>query len=120
MKISYFMILICFAIYDQIAKSLSDYSLNLSIFYHVSYLSFISFVIIDSAIKTRNKDRLLLLILSLPFLVRILLNLICINKDYDFYMRIVNQPLIDFLTWSVLIISVIILMPWENLKLYRK
>ena len=112
--ISFFLLLICLAIYDNLVKGVTEFSVNLDVFYHSSILGFILFWIWIQWKESRNKfDRKVLMILSLPFILRIILNLLSINKNYSEYSNLVSNQFIDFITWLAIVI-LLILVSWEK------
>ena len=104
------------AYFDKAVKYVTEFSVNLDVLYHVSFLSFVVFWIYKTHSEARNKfDRHILKILSLAFIVRICLNLLSINKDYEKYSRLVNNDAIDIFTWFVLVITLMIAV-WEKYR----
>ncbi|MHA2182226.1 MAG: hypothetical protein ACXAAH_12475 [Promethearchaeota archaeon] len=70
---------------------------------------FIGFVGLVWSTETHNKfDRRLLILLSSAFMVRFVLNLIAINTSYEKYSRIVNNNVIDYCTWFLLVVAIVI------------
>ncbi len=111
---SLFLLLICFAIFDNLVKNVTEFSVNLDVFYHCSILCFILFWIWIQWKESRNKfDKKVLMILALPFMLRIGLNLLSINKNYEQYSNLVSNQFIDFITWLAIVI-LLILVSWEK------
>ncbi len=111
---SIFLLLICLAIYDNLVKNITEYSVNLDVFYHCAWLGFALFVAWLFWKESRLKfDKLILIILSIPFIVRIGLNLLSINKNYSEYSNLVSNQYIDYITWMS-ISSLLIIVSWQK------
>ena len=111
---SFFLLLVCFAIYDSLVKRVTEYSVNLDIFYFCSIYSFVVFWIWVLIKETRNKfDKKVLMILSVPFILRIVLNLLSINQSYEKYSNLVSNAYIDYVSWMVLSV-LLILVSWRK------
>ena len=111
---SFFLLLICFAIFDNLVKNVTEFSVNLDVFYHCSIFAFILFWIWIQWKESRNKfDKKVLMILSLPFILRIVLNLLAIDENYNEYSNLVSNQFIDFITWLAIVI-LLILVSWEK------
>ena len=117
---SIFLLLICFAIFDNLVKDVTEFSVNLDVFYHCSILSFILFWIWILWKESRNKfDKKVLFILSIPFIFRIVLNLLSINEDYKEHSNLVSNQFIDFITWLAIVV-LLILVSWEKFIVSRQ
>ena len=111
---SFFLLLICFAIFDNLVKNVTEFSVNLDVFYHCSIFAFILFWIWIQWKESRNKfDKKILIILSMPFILRIVLNLLAININYEGYSNLVSNATIDYITWMSLG-CFIILISWRK------
>ena len=111
---SIFLLLICLAIYDNLVKNVTEYSVNLDVFYHSSIFTFILFWIwIQWKESVFRIDKRVLIILSIPFILRIGLNLLSINKNYSEYSALVSNRYIDYTTWLIIVILLIQLL-WEK------
>jgi len=108
------LLLAAFALYDSMVRGLTLYSVNLDIFYFCSVYGFILFTMISALLKARlRRDQLMILALSLPIALRLILNLVSINREYEDYARIVNSLFIDHLTWVVLSIVILVAL-WQK------
>ena len=114
-KISSFcLLLICFAIFDNLVKNVTKFSVNLDVFYHCSIFAFILFWIWIQWKESKSRfDKRVLIILSMPFILRIMLNLLSINKNYNEYSGLVSNIYIDFITWLAIVILLILII-WEK------
>ena len=111
---SIFLLLICLAIYDEKVKNVTEFSVNLDVLYHCAWLGFALFVAWLFWKESRLKfDKLILIILSIPFIVRIILNLLSINQEYEKYSSLVSNSTIDYITWMSLS-SLLILISWQK------
>ena len=111
---SFFLLLICFAIFDNLVKNVTKFSVNLDVFYHCSIFIFILFWIKTTWKESRNKfDRKVLIILSMPFILRFGLNLSAINENYKGYSKLVSNQYIDFITWLAIVILLLLIL-WEK------
>ena len=112
--ISYFLVLFSLAVFDKAVKYVDVFSVNLSVQYNGSLMLFIGFVGLVWSQETRNKfERKVLILLSMAFLLRFVLNLIAINTDYEKYSGIVNNNYVDVFTWVLVIVGLIIIL-WER------
>ena len=117
---SFFLLLICFAIFDNLIKNVTEFSVNLDVFYHCSIFAFILFWIRIQWKENRNKfDRKVLVILSLPFILRLGLNSLAINEDYKGYSKLVSNQYIDFITWLAIVILLLLVL-WERFIVLRR
>lgn len=111
---SFFLLLICFAIFDNLVKNVTKFSVNLDVFYHCSIFAFILFWIWIQWKESKSRfDKRVLIILSMPFILRIMLNLLSINKNYNEYSGLVSNIYIDFITWLAIVILLILII-WEK------
>ncbi len=116
---SIFLLLVCLALYDNLVKNITEYSVNLDVFYHSSIFTFILFWIwIQWKESVFTIDKLILIILSIPFIVRIGLNLLSINKNYSEYSALVSNRYIDYTTWCTVVILLILIL-WEKYIILR-
>ena len=110
--ISIFLLLLSFAVYDTLIKRIGGFPVNLVVFFYCSIYGFVIFMIY--AIEVRNKfDKKVLTILSLPFMLRIVLNLLAIGKDRQGYNNLVSNEYIDYVTWITIVVLLILLL-WEK------
>lgn len=117
---SFFILLFIFALYDRLVAQVESYSINLDVLYFVSIYSFIMFWLIDVFFDAYNRmQRLIIVALSLPIAVRILLNLLSIDKDYETYRRLVNNATIDVTTWIVLAFVILVIL-WQKSIISRR
>ena len=111
---SFFLLLICLALYDNLVKNITEYSVNLDVFYHSSIFTFILFWMwIQWKESVFRIDKRVLILLSIPFIVRIILNLLSINQEYEKYSSLVSNSTIDYITWMSLS-SLLILISWQK------
>lgn len=111
---SIFLLLASFAIYDSLVKRNTEYSINLDVFYFCSIYSFVVFWIWILINETRNKlDKRVLIILAAPFVLRIVLNLMSINKSYIEYSNLVSNAYIDYISWMALSVLLIFIL-WQK------
>ena len=111
---SIFLLLASFAIYDSLVKRITEYSINLDVFYFCSIYSFVVFWIWILINETRDKlDKRVLIILAIPFVLRIILNLMSINKSYSEYSNLVSNAYIDYVSWMSLSV-LLILVVWQK------
>jgi ABC-type Mn2+/Zn2+ transport system permease subunit len=111
---SFFLLLIALAIYDNLVKNISEYSVNLDVFYHSSIFTFILFWIwIQWKESIFKLDKRVLIVLAIPFILRIGLNLLSINKSYSEYSDLVSNRYIDYTTWLTIVILLILIL-WEK------
>jgi hypothetical protein len=109
-----FLLLLSLAIFDKLVKGITEFSINLDVQYHGSWMLFVVFVIWLFYKEARNKlDKAVLITLSLPFILRIFLNLLAINKDYKTYTSLVSNEYIDRFTWMSLA-CLLILIAWRK------
>ena len=109
---SIFLLLLCFAIYDSLIKSIGGFPVNLVIFFYCSIYMFVVFMIYT--IEVRSKfDKKVLMILSLPFLLRIVLNLLAIGKTRHEYNDLVSNAYIDYVSWMTLSVLIILVL-WQR------
>ena len=67
-------------------KDVTEFSVNLNIFYHVSIHGFILFWIYIAYSETKVKlNKRLLTVISTPFILRIIINMASIDQDYATY-----------------------------------
>ena len=116
--ISVFSLLLCFAIYDTLIKRIDGFPVGLVVFFYCAIYCFILFTIY--AIEVQNRfDKKVLTILSLPFILRIVLNLLAIGKDRQGYNNLVSNEYIDHMTWLTIVILLILLL-WERFIIIRQ
>ena len=116
---SIFLLLVCLALYDNLVKNITEYSVNLDVFYHSSIFTFILFWIwIQWKESVFRIDKRVLIILSIPFILRIGLNLLSINKNYSEYSALVSNRYIDYTTWLTIVILLILIL-WEKYIILR-
>ena len=116
---SIFLLLVCLALYDNLVKNITEYSVNLDVFYHSSIFTFILFCIwIQWKESVFRIDKRILIILSIPFILRIGLNLLSINKNYSEYSALVSNRYIDYTTWCTVVILLILIL-WEKYIILR-
>jgi hypothetical protein len=107
--IAIFGLLLCWAVYDKLVKGADSFPVNLVVFFFCSIYCFILFVLWDWRKKEGNEfDKTVLIIASLPVMLRIVLNLLAINQDRDVYNSLVSNEYIDYFSWLTLIIILII------------
>ena len=110
--ISVFLLLLAFAVYDTLIKRIGGFPVNLVVFFYCSIYGFVVFTIYS--IEVRSKfDKKVLTILSLPFLLRIVLNLLAIGKDRQEYNNLVSNEYIDYVTWMSLSLLLILAL-WQK------
>ena len=110
--ISVFLLLLCFAIYDTLIKRIGGFPVNLVVLFYCSIYVFVVFTIY--AIEVRSKfDKKVLIILSLPFILRIVLNLLAIGKSRQEYNNLVSNEYIDYVSWMSLSILLILVL-WQK------
>ena len=111
---SFFLLLICLAVYDNLVKNITEYSVNLDVFYHSSIFTFVLFWMwIQWKESIFKLDKRVLMVLSIPFILRISLNLLSINKNYSEYSALVSNQYIDYITWMSLS-ALLILVSWQK------
>lgn len=119
--ISYFGLLLAYVIYDRLVKQYPEFPVNMAIFFFVSGYGFVLYRIFIDTKETKNKVyRTILLILSLPFALRVGLNLSAINTDYEIYNKFTSNYTIDIITWGALLIVFSIALIWINSKFHLK
>lgn len=112
--ISVFALLLCFALYDTLVKKAQGFPVNLVAFFYCSLYCFIAFVLWDWRKSERNKfDRKILTVAILPFLLRIILNLLSINQSREVYNNLVSNQYIDYFSWITLM-GILIIMLWQK------
>ena len=112
--IAVFALLFCFALYDNLVKKSVGFPVNLVVFFYVSLYSFIVYVIYIFYQETINKfDKKVLIVGASPFLLRICLNLLSINRDRDIYNNLVSNEYIDYFSWLALIV-ILITISWRK------
>ena len=110
--LSVFILLLSFAVYDKYGTS--EWNTNLVVMYYVIFHGFAVFWIWEIYKSTRNKlDRAVLIVLSLPFFLRIILTLLAIGKSRDEYNGLVSNSIIDYVTWIALA-CLLILIVWRK------
>ncbi len=101
--VSFFILLLSFAVYDKYGTI--EWNTNFVVLYYVVFYGFVVFWIWETYKSARNKlDRSILIVLSLPFVLRIFLNLLAVGRDRDIYNSLVSNQYIDLLTWVTLMV----------------
>ena len=112
---SVFLLLLSLAIFDNLVKKTTEFSVNLDVQYHSSWFIFALYATYTAHREVRNKfDKAILKILAIPFLLRLGLNLSAINQSYEVYTNRVSNEYIDLVTWIFLAIGLLILVKWKR------
>jgi len=112
--ISLYILLSCFAIYDKAVKIIAVWNTNIVVFFYVSFYSFILFVMYKWYNEARlSIDRTIIIILSLPFILRIVLNLLSIGRSRAQYNSLVSNEIIDISTWGFLAVILTVIL-WKK------
>lgn len=95
---------------------MKEFSVNLNVFIFSSIYSFISFTLITEGKRRYGIDRKIYYLMSFPFIIRVILNLLSINQDYKTYSLIVNNRNLDYIQWFVLcgILLITIYQEWQR------
>ena len=112
-----FLLIFSWAVYDSLIKIIEGFPVNLVIFFYLCFYGFVLFVFWIWAKELRLKvDKKILVALSMPVLLRIVLNLYAINTERSEYNDIVSNHLIDKATWISLAIAIFILIKWKSIS----
>lgn len=105
-----------FVLYDWLIRiyknhNIEEYSVNLSILYFVVLNSFIiAVILIGRKYAYKAFDKKALLVLCFVFVPKIVLNLSCVNQNWDVYAARTSNIYIDLFTAIVLLIALIVLL----------
>ncbi len=120
---SFFILIFCLTLYDTLVAKVTEYSVTLDVFYFTKDHCFVLFWIWVTYKESRvKKDKMILKILSIPFVLRILLNLSGLfldEKNYDNFSKIVSNVNIDYFTWITLITLLILILCQKLIILLR-
>lgn len=87
-------------LYDQVLKHSEDYTLQNISYFAPLFLSFAILSFLDASESRRYN--VLFLGFFVVFAIRFLLNLACITCTKQVYDQVVNNDLVDYVTWFIL------------------
>ena len=109
-----YLLLLSWAVYDSLIKLIDGFPVNLVIFFYVSFYLFALFWIYTTWKEVRHKkDKRILAALSLPLVMRVILNIFAVGKDRAGYNALVSNHYIDTVTWTTLVIVLVIVLCTE-------
>lgn len=102
------------AIYDKLIKTAFDiseeYAVKLGIYYFVIMYAYIIFTFLVGNNKISRMGKIVLLILSSIWGLKISLNISAWGMDWDGFITRTSNPFVDNLSWGILILVCIVLL----------
>ncbi len=118
---SFFLLLLSFALYDTLVKGAEEFPVNLVVFFYCSVYLFILYTI--WLVYQETKDfltRIVLGVLMAPFVLRIGLNLVALVGSRNQYNQLVSNKYLDIASWLILIAVLITVLCANYIVLRRR